>query len=262
MRSTREHQRPVADAGVEVGHGGARGVGGGELGERGRIGADAAPRTSARPTASSPSTSRADAANAAGPPRGVEPARDARHRRAQRPRRVVGQHPDRVRAAERRVGEVREAQVGALRRGASRARAPGACPARARRRPSPASSAVASANVRLTGLVAGPRVAPPRVEAGPAGQVEEPVVEEPQRRVRHQVVREPVGVGVEVEQAGAGSRGPARRRLAPRRGRRRSSRRRATPRPGRGAQTRAGAAARSPARRRRVGRRSRRRRPR
>ena len=89
------------------------------------------------------------------------------------------------------------AQVGAGVRPAARRPARGGSPARARPRPRAPPRRRASAKAWLTRAVRVPRLPPAPVDAGPAGQVEQAVVQEPQRGVGDHVVGHAVLVGVD-----------------------------------------------------------------
>ncbi len=157
------------------------------------------------------------------PPGGVEAGGHGRERRADRLGDVVGQHPDRVGPTERRVREVRDAKVRAR-----RPQHPGherelvvlhehdvvGC-GRTRRRPR---------RTPRSPHVGVPGVSERLVERGPSDEVEEPVVQEPEHLVRHDVVVELVHGGVELHEADV-RREPGRRRAAcDRAGHRRSAR--------------------------------------
>ena len=134
-----------------------------------------------------------------GPPLGVEAAGGVA---GHAPQQLLGhgrrQHPQQVGVAERGVGEVDRPQVGPL-LGQPRAdqrqvvvldQDDGALLGLVDDGPGEGVVDVA---------VGGPRLQPPAVEAGPAGQVEQAVVEEPQGGVGHHVVGHAVGVGVDGE---------------------------------------------------------------
>ena len=163
-----------------------------------------------------------DAVVRARPAVGVEAARHRRHRRAElRRRRRSGstriefgpQNGVWVKCATRRSGRARAHDPGHERELVVLHEHDVVRRRRAR--------ATAAAKRSFTSTYAGPRVVEVAVEAGPAHEVEHPVVQEPQRAVRDDVVVEAGERGVEVEQHEVEARHADRAGAAARRGRRR-----------------------------------------
>ena len=141
------------------------------------------------------------------PPRRVEAGRHRCHRPAQVDRDVGRQHADRVGAAERRVGEVEQREIGPRRAhhpGHQRELVVVHHHGLARRRL--LDHGVGEGRVHRDVRV--PRGAEVLVEPGATGKVEQAVVQEPQRRVGHDVVVQAVERGIEGEevQVEAGNR--------------------------------------------------------
>ena len=167
-------------------------------GER-RVGVGAERRDERRARGADPSTSVADAVKARAHRAGVESRGPAGERAADRLGDVVGQRADAVRTAERRVGEVQDPQVGspvAQHRGHEREvvvvdehRLAMARVGRDR-----VGELLVDRDVR------GPRLAEAGVEAGSANEVEQPVMQEPERRVAEPVEVQALLALVDVEQ--------------------------------------------------------------